>query len=175
MFGTLEALIAYLDRLPGRPPLDELARRLRLLSAEPPELARWVRFGEKSYQRNLIRAGDHYHLWLLCWRNGQRSPIHDHTGSACAVRVIAGTATVSLFERAPNGLVKAVGSRDYGPGEVLLSADDDLHQVSNLQAGNADLITLHIYTPPLLRMGTYSITEPTRGEEIWELIGGAGI
>src|SRR5262249_27203951 len=139
MLAKLESLINYLDGLPGRPPLDELARRLRLLTAGRGDLARWVRFGEKSYQRNLIRAGAHYHLWLLCCRNGQRSPIHDHTGSACAVRVVAGTATVTLFERAPNGLVKAVSSCDYAPGEVLLSADDDLHQVSNLQAGDAEL------------------------------------
>ena len=58
---------------------------------------------------------------------------------------------------------------------MIVNADDDIHQVSNLQADNADLITLHIYTPPLLRMGVYSIHAPTRGEEVWELIGGAGI
>ena len=54
---------------------------------------------DRSYQRNLVRAGERYHLWVLCWGNGQRSPIHDHTGSACAVRIIEGTATVTLFDR----------------------------------------------------------------------------
>ena len=57
------------------------------------------------------------------------------------------------------------------------SEDDDLHQISNLQAGDADLVTLHIYTPPLLQMGTYSITDLTRGTEpmFLEFSGGAGI
>jgi hypothetical protein len=41
-----------------------------------------------------------------------------------------------------------------------------MHQVSNLQPGTADLVTLHLYSPPLLRMGTYSITDQTRGEEL---------
>ena len=30
---------------------------------------------------------------------------------------------------------------------------------------NADLITLHVYSPPLLTMGTYSLTDNLRGEE----------
>jgi cysteine dioxygenase len=172
---TLETLLAYLDGLRQRPEPSELTSLLRRLDVGPGELAGWVRFSERSYQRNLVRAGEWYHLWVLCWRNGQRSPIHDHTGSACGVRVLAGTATVSQFARAANGHVKAVGSEDHAAGAVLFSADDDLHQVSNLQAGNADLVTLHVYTPPLLRMGVYSILAPTRSEEVWDLTGGAGI
>jgi hypothetical protein len=34
-----------------------------------------------------------------------------------------------------------------------------------LQAGDADLVTLHVYTPPLRRMGTYSLTDTDRGFE----------
>ncbi len=41
-----------------------------------------------------------------------------------------------------------------------------MHQISNLQAGAADLVTLHIYSPPLVRMGTYSLTDAIRGEEL---------
>ena len=175
MASKLDALFAYLDELGRRPPLEELAALLRRLDLGRADVSGWVRFADSTYQRNLVRAGECYHIWVMCWRNGQRSPIHDHTGSACAVRIIAGTATVTEFKRAANGLIMAVGSEEFPPEHVMVSADDDLHQVSNLQAGNADLITLHVYTPPLLRMGTYSITDSTRGEEIWECIGGAGI
>ena len=41
----------------------------------------------------------------------------------------------------------------------------DLHQISNLQANQAELVTLHVYSPPLLWMGTYSLTDRTRGKE----------
>jgi DMSO/TMAO reductase YedYZ molybdopterin-dependent catalytic subunit len=167
MASKLDTLFAYLDELHGRPPLEELAAVLRRVNLGRADVAGWVHFASTSYQRNLVRAGEWYHLWVMCWRNGQRSPIHDHTGSACAVCVLEGTATVTAFERAPNGHVKAAGSSDYAPGQIVVTADDDLHQVSNLQAGNADLITLHLYTPPLIRMGTYSITDATRGEEVW--------
>jgi cysteine dioxygenase len=63
------------------------------------------------------------------------------------------------------------------PGSVCASEDDNLHQISNLQDGDADLVTLHIYSPPLLHMGTYSITDLTRGIEpmYLEFSDGAGI
>jgi hypothetical protein len=49
--------------------------------------------------------------------------------------------------------------------------------VSNVQAGDADLVTLHVYSPPLLTMGTYSLTDRTRGSEamLTEFIDAAGI
>ncbi len=167
MHSKLDSLLAYLDALEGPPSLLDLTARLRQLDIDCSDVAGFVRFGERNYQRNLVRAGRCYHLWVLCWKNGQRSPIHDHTGSACAVRVLRGVATATLFEMAPNGHVKAVASEDFPAGSVLGSQDRDIHQVSNLQAGDADLVTLHVYAPPLLRMGTYSIMDRTRGEEVW--------
>ena len=51
------------------------------------------------------------------------------------------------------------------------------HQVSTLQAGNAVLVTLHVYSPPLMVMGTYSLMDTSRGEEpmFMEFCDAAGI
>ena len=167
MNSKVDRLFAYLDGLTSRPRRTELEALLRRLDLGAEDLAGWVHFSPRSYQRNLVRAGDWYHLWVMCWRNGQRSPIHDHAGSVCGVRILAGTATVTRFEFAANGQVKATASDDCPPGSVVATADDDLHQVSNLLAGNADLVTLHVFSPPLLRMGTYSLLDATRGEDVW--------
>jgi DMSO/TMAO reductase YedYZ molybdopterin-dependent catalytic subunit len=167
MSANLDALFHYLDNLQGRPSLTELADQLKRLPLDVKDLTGYLRFSDSAYQRILVRAGRWYHVWVLCWKNGQRSPIHDHKGSCCAVRVLRGTATVTRCEFAPNGHVKAVASRDFSAGSVLANQDDDVHQVSNLQAGSADLVTLHVYAPPLLRMGTYSLLDRTRGEETW--------
>lgn len=169
MARTLDELIEYLDGLDDRAPLDELQAELAELEIDVEDLGEYVRFSDKGYQRNLVHGGPWYHLLVLCWKNGQRSPIHDHAGSSCGVRVLRGTMTETRFEFAPNGHVLAVGSHTCRPGEVVGSQDSDLHQVSNLQAGDADLVTLHVYSPPLLRMGTYSLTDTTRGEE-WMLL-----
>src|SRR4051794_33765345 len=101
MARSLDDLIRYLDALQQRAPLPELLEQLRPLQVEPQELTQHIRFSDQTYRRNLIRASDHYNLWVLCWRNGQRSPIHDHRGSSCGVRVLRGTMTETLFTFAP--------------------------------------------------------------------------
>ncbi len=165
MARILDELLQYLNNLQHGAPLDELKSQLAGLEIDHEELVAHLRFSERTYRRNLVRGGPWYNLWVLCWRNGQRSPIHDHRGSSCAVRVLDGVATETLFEFAPNGHVKPTFSRDLLPGAVVGSEDTDMHQISNLQAGMADLVTLHIYSPPLLLMGTYSLMERGRGEE----------
>ena len=115
---------------------------------------------------------------LLCWRSGQRSPIHNHPGAVGGVRVLRGIATETLFDFGPCGLVKATFSRDLRTGDVAASQDSDMHQLSNLQVEGQDLMTLHIYSPPLLRMRTYSLTDRSTGEfrpEIFEHSFGSGI
>ena len=177
MSRSLDDLFNFLDHLDGRAPLERLTHLLRNLDVECDDLAEYVRFSDRTYRRNLVRSGPWYNALVLCWKNGQRSPIHDHAGSTCGVRVLRGTMTETLFEFAPHGHVKAVRSRDFPAGSVIGSQDDDLHQVSNLQAGGADLVTLHVYSPPLLRMGTYSLLDLSRGEELMfvEFSGAAGI
>ena len=73
--------------------------------------------------------------------------------------------TETLFEVAPTGQIKALFSREKQAGDVIGSEDTDIHQVSNLQPAPANLITLHVYSPPLVTMGTYSLTDDRRGEE----------
>jgi cysteine dioxygenase len=166
MAHPLDALFAYLDGLTAQAPLAELTTRLAELDLDCDDVAEVIRFSNTSYARNSLRAGPWYHAWVMCWKNGQRSPIHDHKGSSCGVRILRGTATETFFEFAPNGHIKATFSRDLSPGDVCGSEDTDLHQISNLQAGQADLVTLHVYSPPLVRMGTYSLTDTKRGEEL---------
>ncbi|MBI1902236.1 MAG: cysteine dioxygenase family protein [Planctomycetia bacterium] len=165
MARSLQSLVEYLERLERRAPLADLMARLAGIQIDFRDVAGYARFSERGYTRNLVCGGEWYHVVVLCWKNGQRSPIHDHAGSSCAVRVLRGVATETVFDFAPNGLVRAVTSRELAAGSVTGSQDSDLHQVSNLQAGDEDLVTLHVYSPPLLNMGTYSITDRTRGVE----------
>lgn len=175
MTPKLDRLFQYLDQLQGQAPLDEVETLLGHLDVNADDLARFVRFSDSGYTRNAVRGGRWYQVWVLCWKNGQRSPIHDHRGSTCGVRILRGTATQTLFVHAPNGHIKAVCSDDFGPGSIVGSVDQDMHQVSNLQAGDADLVTLHVYSPPLTHMVTYNLTNRDRGEEVWSFVGGEGI
>ena len=69
-------------------------------------------------------------------------------------------ATETFFERTPEGHVYATQTRHLSTGATCGSQDDDIHQMSNIQPAE-DLVTLHVYSPPLLTMGVYSLTEQT--------------
>jgi cysteine dioxygenase len=175
---TLSDFLARMDRHPQRVPLDELTRLMTDLSIAMDDVCEFTQFGETTYRRNLMHAGPGYHALILCWKNGQRSPIHDHRGSSCGVRVLKGVATETYFDKSPNGLIYAVSSRELREGQICGSQDADIHQISNLQPGGADLVTLHVYSPPLMVMGTYSLLDQSVGEfadPIFEFCHGAGI
>ena len=160
----LSSLIEYLDQLTERATIEELDKRISALDVTLDDVIEYARFGDKNYLRNLVCEGSWYHLLVNCWRSGQRSPIHNHSQSTCGFRVLTGVATETRFESSPSQLIKAVSSHDMHKGERAVTQDSEIHQVSNLQLSGTDLVTLHIYSPPLLRMDTYSLTEKSIGE-----------
>jgi len=175
---TLGQWLTDLDKHDERIPLSVLTAGLRSLQVNLTDLQPFVQFSPERYRRNLFRAGPAYHALVLCWRAGQRSPIHDHRGSACGVRVLSGEATETVFEMTEEGHVFPVRTRKLEEGFICATQDQDIHQLSNLQPNLADLVTLHIYSPPLLVMGQYSLTEPLVREfrdEVHAYTEGAGI
>lgn len=159
MEQSLAELLAKLDAHPVAIPLTVLEAELKKTGLSKEDFQRVAAFGDNTYRRNLLHEGPAYHALVLCWRPGQRSPIHDHNGSSCAVRVLQGVATETTIAMTAQGLVYATASRDFTVGSVIGSFDADAHQISNLQPPGQDLITLHIYSPPLLRMNRFSLTD----------------
>lgn len=155
---NVSTLLTELDRYSDRIPLDVLVDRMQSIRFDFDDVAGFARFNERSYRRNLMHAGPSYHALILCWKAGQRSPIHDHAHSTCGVRVLRGVATETIFQRNAEGLIFPTSSRELAEGEVCGSQDSDIHQMSNLQTDGKELVTLHIYSPPLLRMAQYSLT-----------------
>lgn len=160
MPNAIESAFVGLDRAAGQLPLRTILDWFAEFSLTVQDLSDYLVFNPERYVRNLLHAGPAYQALVLCWRSGQRSPIHNHRGSHCGVKVLRGIATETLFARGPNGMVFPLGSHDLPAGHTCASADEDIHQVSNLQAGGANLVTLHIYSPPLLRMEVFSLDNP---------------
>src|SRR5262245_5078689 len=153
------AVLEELDHYTSRIPLAELESWLHRTKVTLDDVRPFLRFDPAHYVRNLMYAGPSYQALVLCWHSGQRSPIHDHRGSSCAVKVLAGVATETTFARAANGMIYATGSRQLVAGHTCATQDSDVHQISNLQPDRHDLVSLHIYSPPLYRMNMYSLEE----------------
>lgn len=155
MHTRLVQLFRALDRYQKAIPLEPLIEHLEGVELCRADVDSHAEFAADTYRRNLIHQGPAYQALILCWRTGQRSPIHDHTGAACAIRVIQGSATETIFDHSPCGLLYPVVSRTWAEGSVYGSFDADIHQMGNL-AAETDLVTLHIYSPSLDRMKTYT-------------------
>jgi len=168
--ASLKELVDFLGGLSHRAPIDELRSLLNGLELSSQCLEKFALFGRTTYRRNMICEGPWFELLCICWRSGQQSPIHNHAGSTCGLRIMKGVATETIFEPTETGLIKAVRTNEYSVGSVCSSQDQDIHQVSNLQAHGKDLMTLHIYSPALKQMETFSLTDNSR--EIYAPVNG---
>jgi cysteine dioxygenase len=95
-------------------------------------------------------------MLLLCWRAGQRSPIHDHGGSVGVVMLLEGRLTETMFEQVDDERVRPCNTYRWKPGAITGADVPDIHQLSNLQPKERDMVTLHCYAPPLSGFKTYS-------------------
>ena len=114
--------------------LPDLRRFILNLKPEPAEIQPYVQFAENHYARNLVYKTPDFECLVLCWRPGQRSPIHDHASSLCAVYTVDGVLSADNYRKMGNGHIRADYSEDFRPGSVLSIQTTEIHQVSNLQA-----------------------------------------
>jgi hypothetical protein len=126
-------LRAVVDELGGRP---DLWRDL-------------VRHDEQERVYVRLHRDHHLDAWLLCWVAAQETGLHDHDLSAGAVRVIAGRLSELRLMLGLPDLDEVV----YGPGEGFCFDASRIHDVRH--AGTEPAVSLHVYSPPIWRMGFY--------------------
>jgi cysteine dioxygenase len=175
--AKLAPLIHYLVQLTARAPIEQLRELLEATEVTLDDMRDFVEFAPDHYQRNLVCMGEWYEILVICWLSGQRSPIHNHAQSTCGLKVLSGVCSETVFDHAPCGQVVALHTHHATAGHICASQDADTHQVSNLQRSGENLVTLHIYSPPLRAMQRFSITG---GTDVWrppivELAHGGGI
>ncbi len=99
-----------------------------------------------------LRSDDHLTAWLICWMDEHDTGFHDHDVSAGAVAVVSGAVREErlTIDGPPR-------DRAFAVGETFHFSPADIHRVRH--AGADPAVTLHVYSPPLVRMGAYVIGE----------------
>ena len=156
LFDTIEQLKQTAKELR----LPDLRRVISDLKPELGEIDPYIQFNDERYSRNLVYKTEDFECLVLCWKPGQRSPIHDHANSICAVYTLSGLLSADNYRKTANGYIRADYSEDFKPGAVLTIQTTEIHQVSNLQ-DSSELISLHFYLGPLQNSYLYSVTDPT--------------
>ncbi len=129
---------------------QELERFAAVLTTAPERWAHLVRHAgdERIYDR--IWDDPDVNAWLICWSEDQDTGYHDHDESAAAVAVVAGRVRE---ERLTLGARQR--SREVVAGEMFTVPPVAIHRV--LHAGTGPAVTIHAYSPPLIRTGAYQI------------------
>ncbi|KAJ3163589.1 hypothetical protein HDU86_000172 [Geranomyces michiganensis] len=142
----------------------------------------------KPYTRSLLDDGNgFFNLMVLVWTPGGGSPVHDHAGSHCLMKVLDGELSETLYsvpqpgddERVDSGNEDACddddNSGDNGQGAAShgmrvrrlarLATGDvayihdriGLHKIANPSPAKR-AVSLHLYTPPFEFCRTYNET-----------------
>jgi quercetin dioxygenase-like cupin family protein len=119
------------------------------LAAAPERWAALVEHDPAERRYELLHRDDDVEVYLVCWMAGHDTGFHDHDDSAAAIFVAAGAVTEERL-----GLRGTVSAR-YGAGELVEIPPEAIHRVRH--AGAAPAVTIHAYSPPLRRVGTYEI------------------
>jgi cysteine dioxygenase len=131
--------------------------KLLEVNIEVGDVEKWVIFSENHYQRNRVIRFPDIEMLVVCWRPGQYTPIHDHAGSICTIKVLTGTLTEIIFEKNSLGYLLPTQKTEIKAGKSCCSIDESIHLVGNFEANNTDLITLHCYSPPLDKINLFGL------------------
>ena len=130
---------------------EELEELVELLARQPDMWREHVAFSDEQRHFVSLYRDDHVDVWLLCWTPANDTGFHDHDISSGAVRVLSGAlseATPRIGGEAELRLVPEGESFSFGP--------EHIHRLSG--EGQRS-ISIHAYSPPLWRLGQYSIDQ----------------
>ena len=158
---TFKDLSQTLSARQSAPSLPELYELIDHTNISPNELQPYLGFKAGNYSRHRVMRNEFVEMLVLCWKPGQRTPIHDHNGSHGAVFVHEGIMWETTFDYdAETGLAYKAHRELRGSG-LTGSEVPDIHQLGNPDVSGRDLITIHIYAPPLGVLKTYKLGSST--------------
>lgn len=153
---------------------EELTDLISSFKLEPSDWKGFAHFDKNKYTRNLIGLGkeDRFGLMILAWGPGQKSPIHDHDGSHCIMKILKGNLIETLYNKSRQEMENYDSSLSLSPAEefdhYVKTKETTLttgqtayihdkigwHRVSNASIQEA-AVSLHLYAPQIEKCRTY--------------------
>lgn len=168
---NLESLTETLKRLEAEPiTTTAVLEVLHELRVEDSAIRRYARWSDERYLRHLLYRDELFEMILLCWKPGQRTPVHTHNGQLGWATIALGELEVVNYtwhgcDRPENqnvvgidclsgGLdvdVRPCGTQRAVPGGAVatVTKSQSIHQIS-CPADSKDLAaSVHIYSRPI--------------------------
>ena len=153
--GVRDALLA----LPHPFRREDVHRVVARLRVTPGELTRYQHWSDERYTRTRFYQGERFEILVLCWGEGQESPIHDHAQSICTMVVLEGSAVTTLY-KVEAGTLLEEGTSALEVGSITTVYGGDIHKVGNPAGSGQRLMTIHFYLPPIPEMLVWDEGDP---------------
>ncbi|KAJ2661811.1 hypothetical protein IWW48_002205 [Coemansia sp. RSA 1200] len=157
---TMQDLIAALNQTMGDSGLGDdpgtVRQARKLMQSYVSHSNDWSRYAVYQegtrYTRSLVDDGNgKYNLLILVWGEEQSSPIHDHAGSHCMMKLLAGELNEDLYawpKQSPLSTLRLKRTAPLKTNSVAYMSDKlGLHRIVNPSAGTK-AVSLHLYSPP---------------------------
>ena len=128
----------------------ELRELVARIAADPERWRALVRRGTAERHFEQLWRDDHVDVWVISWGAGNDTGFHDHDVSSGAVAVVEGEV---IEERLVLG--GAPIRLHHRAGEAFDFDSAHVHRMRQDSATPA--VTIHAYSPPLWRMGSYAV------------------
>lgn len=129
----------------------ELEALAEELAAQPERWRHLVAFSDEERHFVSLHRDEFVDVWLLCWTTASDTGWHDHDISSGAVRVVEG----ALLETRPR-IGGQPASRIIAAGTSFSFGPDHIHRLAGAREAS---VSIHVYSPPLWRLGQYSIDD----------------
>lgn len=104
-------------------------------------------FDAQRYTRHQIARNEQFELLVLCWGNGQASPIHNHEGQNCWMAVLDGEIDELQYQWTAGSPPVLTRETRISRGDVAFIRDEiGLHVVRSRPGTSGS--SLHLYSRP---------------------------
>lgn len=141
--NSLDDLIEALPECKG----SDYVRISKNMTLPLEDLKPFASWSEDTYTRNCISRTEDYELLLLCWEEGEETPIHCHFGQECWVYLVSGELEEEQYQD-ENGEVVRVDKSNFQEGSLSYMNDEmGYHLLRNIADGRS--MSLHLYMNPI--------------------------
>ncbi len=111
-------------------------------------------WSSEKYTRNCLYRDTNFELILICWNEGQETPVHNHDGEDCWVHLLQGEMQEVFYNL---DLYNTVVEEDF---QIILAKQTShindkigLHKLKNNSEGKT--MSLHLYAKPIDQCRSY--------------------
>lgn len=149
MITSLKKLLEVLVNCEGQDYFD-IAKKLAIPDEDLLPFAFW---SQDTYTRNCVKRTEAYELLLLCWEEGQDTPIHCHNGEECWVYLAKGKLNEKRYVEEDDDL-KLIADVKMTKDKLSYMNDDlGYHSLHNINKGRS--MSLHLYVGPIDECSVY--------------------